>query len=192
MSILLANNNEFLKQDYPALKPLLTELSDTQRPRTILITCADSRVVPNLVTKTNPGDVFIIRNAGNIVAPYEAGKATSGEWCSIEYAVAKIPTVCEIVVCGHSNCGAMNAVMAGGKTGLDGIDGWLQHSADTSGCESLQDLTEKNVLLQLERLAAHPLIKEKMDAGSLRLHGWYFDVPSGEIRQVLPVEKAVG
>lgn len=166
---------------------LFDQLATGQSPATLFITCADSRIDPSLITQTNPGDIFVVRNAGNIVPRLEAdGSSPDGNAGSIEYAIAAL-NVAHVVVCGHSSCGAM-----GGLQDLDGIADalpsvrrWLEHSEsllDTPAASDLDALIEANVLLQLEHLATYPGVQAKLDAGEITLHAWVYDIGSGDVR----------
>lgn len=169
--------------------------SEGQRPETLFITCSDSRVVPSLITNSGPGDLFVLRNAGNLVPPYGAGEA--GVEATIEYAV-RVLRVQDVVVCGHSHCGAMAGLLAQDKLkGLPAVGRWLQHAACTHQiiCDHYADLPEhqrlevaiqENVLAQLESLKTHPSIASRLAEGDLRLHGWVYLMESGEIEGYFP------
>ncbi len=177
----------FAKRVVPDKQALFDELATGQSPATLFITCADSRIDPSLITQTDPGSIFVVRNAGNIVPRLEAdGSSPDGNAGSIEYAITAL-NVQHVVVCGHSSCGAM-----GGLQDLDGIADalpsvrrWLEHAEsllETSAAENLDDLIEANVLLQLEHLKAYPGVQDKLDAGEITLHGWVYDIGSGDVR----------
>lgn len=169
----------------PERAELFAELAGGQSPDTLLITCADSRIDPSLITQTEPGDLFVIRNAGNIVPRLDAdGTSADGTAGSIEFAVAAL-RVEHIVVCGHSSCGAMVGLAdpASLET-LPSVARWLEHSEvlcseDTS---DLDDLIERNVLLQLEHLATYPAVRDALNAGTVELHAWVYDIGSGVVR----------
>ena len=170
----------------PTKQALFDELASGQSPATLIITCADSRIDPSLITQAEPGDIFVVRNAGNIVPTLDGdGSSADGNAASIEYAITAL-NVSHIVVCGHSSCGAM-----GGLQNLDGLDAlpsvrrWLEHSEpllDTAVADDLDALIEANVLLQLEHLKQYPGVSEKIDAGELTLHAWVYDIGSGDVR----------
>ena len=171
----------------PAKQALFDELATGQSPATLFITCADSRVDPSLITQTDPGDIFVVRNAGNIAPPLEAnGSSPDGNAGSIEYAISAL-NVKHVIVCGHSGCGAM-----GGLQDLDAIAGalpsvrrWLEHSEsllETPAVGDLDSLIEANVMLQLEHLKTYPGVQAKLDAGEITLHGWVYDIGSGDVR----------
>lgn len=167
------------------------KLADGQHPLALFITCSDSRIDPNLLTQTKPGELFIIRNAGNIVPPYAA--ASSGEGATIEYAVAVLG-VQDVIVCGHSHCGAMGALLAPEHTeNLPAVRTWLGHADATARIikenyahisdakERLTATVEENVLVQLENLRTHPTVLAAMGRRQLRLHGWVYRFETGQV-----------
>lgn len=171
---------------------LFRTLAKRQTPRVLFITCADSRVVPELITQTRPGDLFVERNPGNIVPLYD--RHTSGESASVEYAVAALG-VEHIIVCGHSDCGAMNALLHPEKlSGIPAVKDWLIYGNDSrrrlgraagmSEREKLDRLTELNVIVQIEHLKTHPSVARRLQRGKLALHGWVYDIREGEILQL--------
>ncbi len=170
----------------PAKSERFAQLATGQAPATLFITCADSRIDPSLITQTEPGDLFVIRNAGNIApAPDPDGSSADGTAASIEFAAAALK-VQHIVVCGHSSCGAMAGLAdLASVAALPSVARWLEHShglvADGVP-ESLDALIEQNVLLQLENLARYPSVKALLDAGAVTLHGWVYDIGSGDVR----------
>ncbi|WP_410672615.1 SulP family inorganic anion transporter [Amycolatopsis sp. cmx-4-68] len=178
---------EFHRRAAPLLRDTLSGLADGQRPRTLFITCGDSRIVPNLITTSGPGDLFTIRNIGNLVPP---GQADPSMNASIEYAVGVLG-VAEIVVCGHSGCGAMAALADGPPPGPLSV--WLRHaepSAHRTGSATLDGgvpdregdrLALHNVLQQLEHLREYPSVAEAESAGRLQLTGMYFAVGSAQV-----------
>ncbi|MGI5425649.1 carbonic anhydrase [Streptomyces sp. CA-179760] len=162
------------------------KLADGQYPEVLFITCSDSRVIPALITGARPGEIFELRNAGNIVPPYGRPGA-SGEAATIEYAL-EVLGVQDIVVCGHSHCGAMGALKSGDDlSALPGVDAWLRIARPelTSVLEtapddpSLPEVSQGNVVNQLAALRSHPVVRQRLDSGRLRLHGWYYEVDTG-------------
>jgi len=166
-------------------------LSQGQHPRVLFITCSDSRIDPNLITQTEPGEMFIIRNAGNIIPPY--GAANGGEGAAVEYAVQALG-IREIIVCGHSHCGAMKGLLKLDKLEADMplVYEWLKHTEATrrtvkdnyqhyEGEELLQATIEENVLTQIENLRTYPAIHSKLHQGEMELHGWMYHIETGEI-----------
>lgn len=182
---------KFRSEVFPGRQELFSELASGQSPQVLFITCADSRIDPSLVTQCGPGELFICRNAGNIVPPW--GPTAESNTASIEYAVSVLG-VSDVVVCGHTDCGAMKGALAPeGLEELPQVSGWLGHSraavatakARHPGLEGealLAAVTEENVLLQLQHLRTHPAITAAQARGELRLHGWVYDIGAGEIR----------
>lgn len=183
---LLEGINRFNETVVPERESLFAELANGQSPATLFITCADSRVDPSLITQSEPGELFVVRNAGNIVPLLdESGSSPDGNAASIEYAVEAL-NVTDIVVCGHSSCGAMGALQdLGSVTGLPSVARWLEHSHELldspEGVDDLAALIERNVLLQLEHIATYPAVKARLADGSITLHGWVYDIGSGSV-----------
>ena len=152
-----------------------------QTPHTLVITCSDSRINIEAVTGSKPGEIFVTRNVGNMVPEY--GTSGDGTAAVVEYAVTALK-VKHVVVCGHSDCGAMKALKAGGKPeGLPAVTNWLSNGASAGESNpELPQLTEKNVLLQLEHLKTHPAVKKGLSEGTLELSGWVYDIASGDVR----------
>ena len=184
-------------------KEFFGRLANGQNPETLFITCSDSRIDPNQITQTKQGELFVIRNAGNFV-PTEGG----GEAATIEYAVAALK-VREIIVCGHTHCGAVDGLMNPKKLEtLPRVAQWVQQAAATrqvmlqnyahlTGPALLNAAVQENVLTQLDHLRTHPAVAAGLSAGTLRLHGWVYKIDTGEVfsydpteRQFLPVNKA--
>jgi carbonic anhydrase len=168
-------------------------LSGRQSPEVLFVTCADSRVDPNLVTQSRPGELFILRNVGNIIPPYDSIKDRNSVAAAIELAVLELK-IRDIIICGHSNCGAMEALHKGEKELADmpHLREWLQlatpvrdfilkHYAEATD-EVRQTVTEEeNVLLQLHNVQTYPFVSKALSAGSLRLHGWYYNIGTGSV-----------
>lgn len=180
----------FQNEVYPEKKDLFEKLALGQAPEALFITCSDSRIETAMITQTDPGELFICRNAGNIVPPHlvHAGGMTA----SIEFAVAalKVP---HIVICGHTECGAMKGAMnPDGLKGLPHVEEWLGYSAAAvetvkylgegkSDDEKMKMLLEQNVILQLTHLRTHPSVAARLAQGDLALHGWVYDIKTGEV-----------
>ncbi|MFG2881839.1 carbonic anhydrase [Streptomyces sp. NPDC048297] len=152
-------------------------------PHTLFIGCSDARVVPELITASEPGELFVIRTAGNIVPAYAPG--SDGVAASIEYAVAVLG-VSDIVLCGHSGCGAMTALAESHDlSGAPAVAQWLQHAdaarARTAARGDVRALVRQNVLAQLANLATHPSVAGALAEGTLTLHGWVYDIASGGV-----------
>lgn len=158
-----------------------------QSPEVLFITCSDSRVVPALITGARPGRLFELRTAGNIVPSYGAG-SPSGEAATIEYAV-QVLGVTDIVACGHSHCGAVGALVRGDDlSAVPAVRDWLAHAADAPGpCDpadpTVAEAVQRHVLAQLLRLRAYPCVERRLTEGRLRLHGWYYEVHTGAVRE---------
>jgi carbonic anhydrase len=167
------------------------KLADGQNPQALFITCSDSRVVPDLICQTDPGELFVLRNAGNIVPPYTPG-SPCGEAATIEYAIKGL-AIRDIVVCGHTRCGAMQAVSNPQSTaGMPRVRHWLEHAQ--AGVEIVctcyhhlppegqaKVLIQENVLVQLEHLRTHPVVAAALAGGELRLHAWVYKMETGEV-----------
>lgn len=170
------------------------KLAEGQSPQVLFITCSDSRVVPALITGARPGELFELRTAGNIVPPYASGRPT-GEAATIEYAV-EVLGVSDIVVCGHSHCGAVGALVRGDDlTAVPAVRDWLAHAADdptvTGTATTASDAddptvaagVQNHVLAQLLRLRSYPCVEQRLSNGQLRLRGWYYEVHTGSVRE---------
>ena len=175
----------------PRLRGLLHGLREGQSPTTLFITCADSRVVPNLITTSGPGDLFTVRNVGNLVPvrPSDPGDSTLA---AVEYAVGVLG-VSTIAVCGHSGCGAMRALLGPSADVEGALSGWLTHAQDSltafraqGGSGEVGRLAEVNVVVQLGHLIEHPLVRRRVEAGELELVGMFFDIGSAEVRVLQP------
>ncbi|WP_406441831.1 carbonic anhydrase [Streptomyces sp. NBC_00631] len=161
-------------------------LAEGQSPQVLFITCSDSRVVPALITGARPGELFELRTAGNIVPPYASAHPTS-EAATIEYAV-EVLGVRDIVVCGHSHCGAVGALVRGDDlTAVPAVRDWLASAEPRpSGAAEDPAVTEgvqNHVLAQLLRLRSYPFIDRKLAEGELTLRGWYYEVHTGAVRE---------
>ncbi|UTH75267.1 carbonic anhydrase [Chromobacterium sp. IIBBL 290-4] len=180
---------KFQQEAFPQRSELFRKLADSQNPSVLFITCSDSRVVPELLTQQEPGDLFVIRNAGNIVPGY--GPEPGGVTATVEYAVAALE-VSDIVICGHSDCGAMTAISrCACLDHMPAVAGWLRHADAAKAVNAarhhesaqarLSDMVRENVIAQLANLKTHPAVALAMAQGKLRLHGWVYDIESGTI-----------
>jgi carbonic anhydrase len=162
-------------------------LAEGQSPQVLFITCSDSRVVPALITGARPGELFELRTAGNIVPPYGSDRPT-GEAATIEYAV-EVLGVQDIVVCGHSHCGAVGALVRGDDLdAVPAVRDWLAHAADGPAAADPDDPTvmgavQNHVLAQLLRLRSYPCVEKRLADGRLRVRGWYYEVHTGAVRE---------
>ncbi|GAU69339.1 carbonic anhydrase [Streptomyces sp. NBRC 110611] len=184
----LADGIARFQQDvFPAKADLFARLAAHHRPHTLFIGCSDARVVPELITQGEPGELFVIRTAGNLVPAYTP--CANGVTASIEYAVAVLG-VTDIVVCGHSACGAMTALAEGHDlSGAPVVADWLRHAdaalARTAGLaagpEKTGALVLQNVYAQLANLATHPSVAQALAERKVTLHGWVFDIATGHV-----------
>ncbi|MEP7363333.1 MAG: carbonic anhydrase [Acidobacteriota bacterium] len=173
---------------FPHMRGMFGRLSEGQEPHALMITCSDSRVVPNLITDTAPGELFIERNPGNMV-PIFGKSAMGGVSASIEYAVGVL-NVPNIIVCGHSDCGAVKGMMHPKKvSNLTAVKDWLGHGPSNEEVAGIEDpherlrvLTELNVLMQVENLKTHPSVAARLKKKKIGLYGWVFDIECGEVR----------
>ena len=189
---LKAGIRKFQAEVYPGHAELFRKaVSEPQQPHTLLITCADSRIDPELITQTNPGELFVLRNIGNMIPPY--GEMMGGVSAVVEYAVGLLK-VKHIVVCGHADCGAMNGMLNPQSTAaLAAVSNWLKNAAaalsitDAQGENEdphtrLRRLTEQNVLLQIQHLRTHPTVAAAMARKELSISGWIYEIGSGDVR----------
>lgn len=179
---------------------LFENLQKGQNPEACFITCADSRIVPTMITHADPGQLFIVRNVGNLVPCY--GTSNNGEMAAVEYAILELG-IKDLIVCGHTGCGAMKALVSGilpadaapqtpAKRPLHTVLHWLRHADSTaeiirthyahlSGDELVDVAAEENVLVQLEHLRTLPVVAARASTGEVRLHGWMYNIGSGEV-----------
>lgn len=164
--------------------PLFDRLASGQHPHTLLITCADSRISPSLITSSDPGELFIVRNVGNLVPDADSPLAPSVS-SAIEYAV-EVLGIQNVVVCGHSGCGAMNALLAGPEQAAPpGVMQWLEQARPLVALlpegATAEDAARINSLAQLRNALSHPSLRRKYEAGEVRLHAWFYDVRQSEL-----------
>jgi carbonic anhydrase len=186
---------DFHERLRPKYAERFRELALAQSPDTLFISCSDSRVVPELLASSHPGDLFTMRNVGNLVPPATADGISTGdlsEASAIEYAVLVLG-VTNIVVCGHSECGAMKAVLAReSPPNAPNLGKWLNHAnraafrLDHEGAldatlKPHDQLSQLNVLVQIEHLMSYPIVRDRVAAGALHLSGWWFEIASGDI-----------
>ncbi|MEU9884386.1 SulP family inorganic anion transporter [Sphaerisporangium sp. NPDC051011] len=195
---LLAGANDFQRRTAPLVRPFLTRMARAQDPSHLFIACADSRVVPNLITASGPGDLFTVRNVGNLVPRYGAASPDDSVLGAIEYATTAL-NVRTITVCGHSGCGAMAALLSAGEQidGLPGLNRWLRHGDHTLARYILSDpagedegpldrLCRVNVAQQLDNLRTHPAVARLEAEGRLELVGLYFDIGAARVHVLEP------
>ncbi|MFZ2389047.1 MAG: carbonic anhydrase [Polaromonas sp.] len=156
-----------------------------QHPKTLFIGCSDSRLVPYLLTGTGPGELFIVRNVGAFVPPYDGSHGLHGTMAAIEFAVLSLH-VERIVVCGHSQCGAIRAAYEGVPEEAVALKAWLKLVREAllpvqAGPEAMRRTEQRSVVLQLERLMDYPMVRREVENGTLTLHGWHYVIEEGEI-----------
>jgi carbonic anhydrase len=205
---LIEGYRKFHAEQFPHLKDHFRLLADRQTPEVLVITCADSRVVPDLILQAEPGDLFLCRNAGNVIPP--DGELAGGVSATIEYAI-EVLKVKDVIVCGHSDCGACKAALHPQK-GLEKLPLtalWLRFieaawkymgpEIPEEEDERFTRLIHANVLAQLEHLKTHPEVRRGLAARTLRVHGWYYDILTGTVdawseqkKQFVPLEETAG
>ncbi|MHB1398911.1 MAG: carbonic anhydrase [Trichloromonadaceae bacterium] len=184
---------KFRKEDFESHRDLFQTLCRKQKPRILFIACSDSRLVPSMITQSEPGELFIVRNVANIVPPYRETEEYVSTTSAIEYAVQALE-VQSIVVCGHSNCGGCSALNLPHEEleHLPHVRKWLEVSREVPGRvdrlmtgdspEEREWLTEQvNILVQMRNLLTYPYIKEKYDRGVLNVYGWHYIIETGEL-----------
>ena len=180
---------KFQREEFPHRTELFKRLATSQNPSTLFISCSDSRLVPELVTQSEPGDMFVIRNAGNIVPSY--GPEPGGVSASVEYAVAALG-VTNAVICGHSDCGAMTAIATCKcMDHMPAVRNWLRYADSArvvnearehdSNSERVSSMVRENVVAQLANIKTHPSVRLALGQGCLVLHGWVYDIETGSI-----------
>jgi carbonic anhydrase len=193
MQQLVQGVHHFQKIGFREREELFGRLKHGQTPEACLITCADSRIVPNLITNSEPGELFIVRNVGNLIPCY--GTSNNGELAAVEYAIVELG-IQDLIVCGHTGCGAMQALVSTpltptiSRTPL--VSHWLRHADATleiirehykhlEGSALANAAAEENVLVQLEHLRTLPSVASRISSGRVRLHGWMYKIDSGEV-----------
>ena len=184
---LLESLRRFKKEAFPAQRAHFRLLvDDGQHPMTLFIGCSDSRLVPYLLTGAGPGELFLVRNVGAFVPPYDQSQGFHGTAAAIEFAVLNLD-VQRIVVCGHSHCGAIRALYGEVAAAAQNLSRWLELGrADAlpvaePGPDVLRRTEQRAVVLQLERLMDYPMVRERVEAGRLTLHGWHYVIEDGEV-----------
>jgi carbonic anhydrase len=191
MKKLIRGLGEFKSNYFAPKQELFITLSQGQKPRVLFITCSDSRIAPNLITQADVGELFIIRNAGNIIPPF--GAANGGEGATVEYAIHSLG-IEQIVVCGHSHCGAIKGLLKLNELqeDLPLMYNWLKHTEATrrlvsenyshlEGEELLEIAVAENVLTQIENLKTYPVIHSRLYQGKLKIYGWIYHLETGEV-----------
>jgi len=195
MEQLIAGVHEFQRDQFGNYRKLFRKLSEEgQNPHTLFITCSDSRVLAELITQSKPGDLFVVKNIGNIVPPASATGSTNSTAAAIEFAVETL-RVSDIVICGHSQCGAMSALLGENPASksMPHLREWLKLAAPvletmrsqyihlTKMAERMDAAAAENVLFALENLHSYPCVQDRLMDGTLRLHGWFFQIATAEL-----------
>lgn len=191
MKKLIKGLRQFQSDYVPSHQALMQELSKGQHPRVLFIACSDSRVDPALITQSEIGDLFVIRNAGNIIPPYEA--TNGGEGATVEYAIEALG-IKQVIICGHSKCGAMKGLLQVGELEdkMPLVYHWLRHTEATrklvydnyghlDKADLLDAMVGENVLTQIDNLRTYPVIRSKLHRGDLSIHAWIYNIENGSI-----------
>ncbi|HEY9131713.1 MAG TPA: carbonic anhydrase [Dyella sp.] len=189
MQDLVDGVKKFQRDAFPERSALFRRLAAGQNPQALFIACSDSRVVPELITQCEPGELFVIRNAGNIVPPY--GPEPGGVSATIEYAVVALG-VSDVVICGHSDCGAMTAIATDADlSAMPAVRRWLGYAdaakainrahGHTCVHNGVNAMVHDNVIAQLVNIRTHPCVALALSQGRLSLHGWVYDIGSGKV-----------
>jgi carbonic anhydrase len=205
---LIRGLNQFHDNYFNVNRELFERLSHGQAPEVLFVTCSDSRIDPCLITQAQPGELFVIRNVGNVIPTY--GASNNGEGAGIEYAVHALG-IKDIIVCGHSHCGAMRGLLQIGSLSeeMPLVYDWLKRHAEATRrlvlenyphCDSekmLKIAIEQNILTQVENLETYPVIRSKLHAGKLNIHAWIYEIESGvvfaynaSLSRFIPLEKS--
>lgn len=189
---IIAGLNDFHENYFSTHRELFEQLSQGQNPEVLFITCSDSRIDPCLITQSQPGEIFVIRNVGNIIPAY--GTTNNGESAGIEFAVQGLG-IKDIIICGHSHCGAMKGLLQIGSLAqqMPLVYDWLSRHAeatrrlvldnyqDCSTDKLLKVTIEQNVLTQVQNLETYPVIRSRLHSGQVTLHAWIYEIESGEV-----------
>ncbi|MGK7311047.1 MAG: carbonic anhydrase [Candidatus Longimicrobiales bacterium M2_2A_002] len=195
---LIEGLQRFRSETFPRFRERYQRLVDEgQSPSTLFIGCADSRVVPDLLLDVGPGELFLVRNVGAFVPPFEPDGAYHGTAAGIEYAVLHL-RVTDIVVCGHSHCGAVRALYDEPSAETPHITRWLELAREARfdddgadgdpGQETLRRAEQRSIAIQVGRLMSYPFVRERVEEGTLSLHGWHYIIEDGQVL-VLDVER---
>ncbi|WP_317931244.1 carbonic anhydrase [Halioxenophilus sp. WMMB6] len=192
MDNILKGVRHFQKKIFPSRKAEFAELANGQDPEVLFITCSDSRLDPCLLTQTVPGRLFICRNAGNVIPPHS--NQTGGMTASIEYAV-EVLKVEHIIVCGHTDCGAMKGALEPESLGeLPHVREWLGHCRAAAAVVKekhgnlsshyLDEITRENIKLQIQHIRTHPSVAAKLATHQVSLHGWLYEIETGGVLEL--------
>jgi carbonic anhydrase len=201
MNKLVQGLHHFQQHVFRPQREFFEKLAAGQAPEVLFICCSDSRINPNLITQTHPGDLFIVRNAGNIVPPHSHDPG--GEAATVEYAIEALG-VTDVIVCGHSQCGAMKAILQPEMlVNMPIVATWLENAEATrrivranyghlTGDELLEAAVAENVLVQIEHLRTQPAVAAALARGALRLHAWVYTIETGEVYAYDPEDGQYG
>jgi carbonic anhydrase len=190
---LIAGLQRFRREQFPVYREHYQKLvSEGQHPSTLLIGCSDSRLVPDQLTGALPGELFIVRNIGNLIPPFEATDGYYGTPAGIEYAVLVLG-VTDIVVCGHTHCGAIRSLYVPPQGITPNLTRWLELGEEAKLDEPLSEemlrrSEQRSIVVQLQRLMTYPIVRDRVEAGALSLHGWYYIIEEGTVH-ILDVER---
>jgi len=196
----IAGSRRFQEKYFSEDKDLFEQLRHGQQPKTLIVACADSRVDPALLTGAEPGDMFVIRNVANLVPPYEPAGNFASVPAALEFAVLSLE-VEHVIVLGHAQCSGIHALMSGAGPGGEFIGKWVsiaQRARERVLAElpakptALQERAceQAAILLSLENLMTYPWIAQRVTAGAMHLHGWYFDIADGSLLHYSPSSNA--
>lgn len=191
MEQLIKGLHEFQTHYFSTHREMFARLSLGQHPRVLFITCSDSRINPHLITQTEPGELFIMRNVGNIIPPY--GATNGSEAAAIEYAIQALG-IENIILCGHSDCGAIKGLLQLGQLAeqMPLVYDWLKHAEATrqvikenykelEGASLVNVAIQENVLTQIENLRTYLAIRAKLRAGKIHIHAWIYQIETGKV-----------
>ncbi|MFM7200964.1 MAG: carbonic anhydrase [Myxococcota bacterium] len=195
MKKLLKGIADFRNRVLPSYRETFARLALGQSPDCLFIACSDSRVVPNLFASSDPGDLFVVRNVGNLIPVCQESGITPNDrsaGAAIEFAVTSLE-VSNVIICGHSECGAMRALLEGREKlsppnlqnwlahGEESVERWRAGKAPDKSLSAHNQLSQLNVLQQIEHVMAYPMVQERIRAGKLRVHGWWFDIAKADV-----------
>lgn len=183
---------DFRKNLTEESRTLFANLALGQKPDSLFIACSDSRVVPNLFASTNPGDLFVLRNIGNLIPPYSSSLQDSSAAAALEFSVLSL-NISNIIICGHSECGAMQALAAGTSSPCcPHLKSWLKHGEESlskvrqgftlnASLSEHNQISQVNVLQQMEHIMSYPFVRDRLEKKQLRVHGWWFDIAHADV-----------
>lgn len=182
---------DFRKNLTEESRNLFAKLALGQAPDVLFIACSDSRVVPNLFASTNPGDLFVLRNIGNLIPPAIPESQDASSQAAIEFSIFSL-NIADIIVCGHSECGAIKALVQGTDSHCPHLASWLKYGEES--LKKVQDgfvidpslsfhnqISQVNVLQQMEHIKSYPFVRERIEKKELRVHGWWFDIGRADV-----------